>query len=588
MLKKTLSLLIGKEKYQLVALLSLFTLVAIFDVVGVASILPLFSILTNKDVIFENEFLSNVYEVLHFESETGFLIFITMSTLAVLVVSLIGKSTSFYAQYKYSMLLEYRLSRTLFDNYLSRDYEWHITRNSSDLSKKILSEVAIVIAENVLPWLTLISNSLICLGLLLLLLYVDVLITFIIIVTLVFGYGLIYSILSGSLVKNGKERVHFNALRYKYISEGFQCLKEIKIYQKSDLAVGKFEHAAKEFASKTAIVKIYGQLPRYLLEGIAFGGLILLVIFMLLNDVDLDEALPKLTLFAFAGYRILPSLQQVYGALVKIKNSDYALTLITKDLQFSREDNAKGIHFEFENSNSSIELEQVSYRYPSAERDAIEDVSISINEGEVISFVGKSGSGKSTLIELITGLLKPTRGALNWHKSHRDSDNMISYVPQDIVVIDDTIENNIVFGAGEPDLEKAKHVCQLVGLHDYIESSMEEGYLTVLGENGVRFSGGQKQRLGIARALYRSPSVLILDEGTSALDNITEQKIIEELSSMDGLTVLMIAHRLNTVIGSDKIYVMENGKIIDSGTFETLRSHSEAFKKLNNLSEVGV
>lgn len=588
MLKKTLSLLLEKEKTQLIALLSLFTFVAIFDVVGVASILPLFSILTNKEIIFENALLVSLYELLNFEQETHFLIFITIITLLILVVSLVGKSLSFFFQYKYSMLLEYRLSKTLFNQYLARDYEWHITQNSTDLSKRILSEVTIVIAENILPWLTLISNSLICIGILLLLLYVDIYITFIIIFTLILGYGAIYLVLSGSLVTNGKERVNFNALRYKYISEGFQCLKEIKIYQKSDLAVEKFEHVAKEFAAKTAIVKIYGQLPRYLLEGIAFGGLIAVVIFMLLNNVDLDSVLPKLTLFAFAGYRILPSLQNVYGASVKIKNSNYALEVIYNDLQPSKENNSRGIHFEYEKLDSVIELNEVCYTYPNADKKAIDNVSFDIKEGELVSFVGKSGSGKSTLIELITGLLKPTSGKLSWLEPISDRDNMLSYVPQDIVIIDDTIENNIVFGAGNADFDKVKYVCQLVGLHDYIESSMEEGYSTVLGEKGVRFSGGQKQRLGIARALYRSPKVLILDEGTSALDNITEQKIIKELLSIAGLTVLMIAHRLNTVVDSDKIYVMESGKIIDQGSFEELKAHSEAFNKLNNLSEVKV
>ena len=205
MLKKTLSLLVGKEKPQLALLLLLFTVVAIFDVVGVASILPLLSILTNKDMMFENELVLSAYEILNFEQQTHFLVFIAVMTLVILIISLIGKSFSFYFQYKYSMLLEYRLSKTLFNKYLARDYEWHITQNSSDLSKKILSEVTIIIAENILPWLTLISNALICIGLILLLLYVDVLITLIIIFTLVLGYGAIYFVLSSSLVTNGKE-----------------------------------------------------------------------------------------------------------------------------------------------------------------------------------------------------------------------------------------------------------------------------------------------------------------------------------------------------------------------------------------------
>ena len=241
-----------------------------------------------------------------------------------------------------------------------------------------------------------------------------------------------------------------------------------------------------------------------------------------------------------------------------------------------------------------MELRSVSYRYPSAGRETLETADIFIEKNTTVGVVGPSGSGKTTLVDILLGLLEPTQGAVfvDGKQLHRGNvrawRSRMGYVPQHIYLADDSMMNNIAFGvpASEIDMTQVRRAARLANLNDLIEADLPQGYNTLVGERGARLSGGQRQRVGIARALYHDPDILVFDEATSALDSVTEDVIINAIRSLaHSKTIVLVAHRFSTIRDCDVIYMIENGVIADSGTFDELSQRSAAFRNLGKMSQ---
>ena len=295
-----------------------------------------------------------------------------------------------------------------------------------------------------------------------------------------------------------------------------------------------------------------------------------------------------------ASYKLLPAFQQVYGNLTYIKGSASALHSIRDDLlawKISKEnkikDSKKNISFK-----NQIEFQNVTFKYPTKDNFALEDISLKINSKSIVGFVGSSGSGKSTLVDLILGLMMPTAGivliddkVLNL-KSLRSWQNHVGYVPQTIFLSDSSIGSNVAFGLPKDliNIDKVKRAIKLSSLESFVDS-LPNGLDEIVGEKGVQLSGGQRQRIAIARALYNDPEVLVFDEATSALDGLTEKAIMDaiyELSSHK--TIILVAHRLNTVKKCDRIFLFENGRLIDSGSFEVMQENNKKFQNMSHHS----
>jgi len=245
---------------------------------------------------------------------------------------------------------------------------------------------------------------------------------------------------------------------------------------------------------------------------------------------------------------------------------------------------------------TGIELSNVSFTYPKAEKPTIVDVSLTIGAKQSVAFVGRSGAGKSTLVDLILGILETDQGRIQidgrpLEDAKPSWQAAIGYVPQHIYLSDDSIARNIAFGIDSSEIDHVKVVCaaKTAEVHDYVVNQLASGYDTLIGERGVRLSGGQRQRIGIARALYRNPSILVLDEATSALDNATENVVMDAIQKLSrNLTIVLIAHRTTTVQSCDKIFVLSNGRIVDEGDYLSLSSKSAEFRALANLSKTKV
>lgn len=593
---KVLALLSPKERKQTGNLLVMIMVVAFLDMMGVASIMPFIAVLANPDLVETNVVLSSVYHavsIIGVSSQQQFLVFLGILVFVFLLISLVVKSFTAYHQVRFAQMRDYSIGMRLLQGYLVKSYAWFLNSNSAELKKMILSEVNIVVRGVLMPIITIVSQSAVTISIFVLLLLVNPKLALITILTLSFAYALIFKVFSAFNHRIGQERAQANQYRFMAIEEAFGAIKDVKLIGLERVYSEKFSLPAETYAKHQASSLIISQLPRFAIEAVAFGGLLIVVIYLMQDDKNFDNIIPIISLYAFAGYRLMPALQQIYGSFTQIKFAAPALDLIYDDIMDMEKandnypnDQIKERHVQLTNS---ITLNNVFYTHPNSKAAAINGVSLRIQARSRVGFVGETGSGKTTLVDIICGLLKPQAGTLEIDGKLIDEYNIIAwyrsigYVSQQIYLADDSIAANIAFGIGKEEIDQAvvERVAKIAKLHDFVTNDLPEKYQTKVGERGVRLSGGQIQRIAIARALYHNPKLLILDEGTSALDNLTELEVVEAIQNYDSeITIIMIAHRLNTVRNCDSIFLFEDGVMSDWGTYEELMSSSKKFRKM--------
>ncbi|MDA7838478.1 ABC transporter ATP-binding protein/permease [Candidatus Pelagibacter sp.] len=579
-IKKLSFLLTPIERRNALLLLLMFVIMALIDMIGVASILPFMAVLTNPSLIETNMILNYMYQVSNifgvendqeFFFALGFLVFI------ILIISLIFKAITTYIEVKFLQMCEYNVSKRLVEGYLYQPYIWFLNRNSAELGKSILSQVSIVI-DIMRSLMSLISKSIIAIALIALLIIANPKLSMIVGLTLSLTYGIIFYFTRKYLNSLGKENLKNDELRFIAVSEAFGAAKEIKVGGLERAYIKSYSNAAKIFAQNKAILKVISQLPRYILEGIAFGGIMLLILYLMSQEGSFNNAIPIISLYAFAGYRLMPVMQNIYMSLSQISFSSPSLDNLYYDI--GKLNPIKNNYLEEKLSfDKEIVLNNIDFNYPNTSQKALQGISLNIPAKSTIGLIGATGSGKTTLLDIILGLLMSDKGTLEIDgevlskKNLRSWQRNIGYVPQHIYLSDDTIAANIAFGVeskniNQIDIERAS---KIANLHDFIINELPDKYNTTIGERGIRLSGGQRQRIGIARAVYLNPKILILDEGTSALDNETEKKVMEAINKLSKkITIILVAHRLNTVRNCDKIYKFEKGKVIAEGKFDEI------------------
>jgi ABC-type multidrug transport system fused ATPase/permease subunit len=388
----------------------------------------------------------------------------------------------------------------------------------------------------------------------------------------------------------GRARVTANQERFKVTGEAFGGIKDVKVLGREDAFASRFAPASWTFSKATASNAVLTQLPRYLFETIAFGGIVVIVLFYLQAGEGLAQILPTISLYAFAGYRLMPELQQLFSGVAAIRFNRAALDDLTEDMhRFALDASApdsRPLPFA-----DAVRFDDVTFQYDGADRPALDGVSLTVPRNQTIGLVGASGSGKTTLVDLLLGLYTPDAGRILVDETPLTAETLggwrrqVGYVPQHIFLCDDTIANNVAFGVppSEVDRTRIERATQIAHLHDFVQT-LADGYETVVGERGVRLSGGQRQRIGIARALYHDPDVLVMDEATSALDGATESAVMEAIHDLTGRkTIVLIAHRLSTVESSDRIYLLDRGRVAAAGTYDALTETSAAFRAMAKL-----
>jgi ABC-type multidrug transport system fused ATPase/permease subunit len=580
-IKKILFLLSSNERRKAVWLLGMIIIMASLETIGVVSIMPFIAVLTQPSLIETNYFLNSMFKFSNsygIETYENFLFCLGILVFTLLIISLSFKALTTYAQLRFVKMREYTIGKRLIEGYLHQPYSWFLNRNSADIGKSILGEVGTVISGGILPLIVLISQSIVATAMLTLLILSDMKLALISACTIGLFYGLVIKLNHEFLKRIGKERLKANQLRYMTVSEAFGAAKEVKVKGLEQIYVKKFSDSSVLFARNQASSQALAQLPRYALEAIAFGGMILVVLYLMGKSGTFRNALPIISLYAFAGYRLIPALQSIYACLTQLRFIGPAINSLSDDIKnlkpykLPKDENILSI-------NNQITLNNVHYNYPNISRTALKNINIKIPARQIIGLVGPTGSGKTTLVDLILGLLQAQKGTLEVDGQIIKEDNVrawqrsIGYVPQNIYLADDTVSANIAFGIDKEDIdqEAVERAAKTANLHNFIINESPQQYKTFVGERGIRLSGGQRQRIGIARALYHKPKVLILDEATSALDNYTEEIVMEAINNISkDITIILIAHRLNTVKNCDIIFKVDKGEVVGHGSFDEM------------------
>jgi ATP-binding cassette, subfamily B, bacterial PglK len=582
-LKKLLSLLSYQEKKNAIFLLFIVVIMALLDMIGVASILPFIAVLTNPSLIETNIFLNYLFkasDIFGVKNDQQFIFALGVLVFILLIVSLTFKAIVAYIQVQFIQLREYSIGKQIFERSLNQPYSWFLSRHSADFGKTILSEVQQIMNNGIKPFIDLISKSVAAIAIITLLIIVDPKLALIVGLTLTVSYGLVYIFVRKFLKYIGEKSLKNNKLRFKAVSEAFGAIKEIKIGGLENKYVVNFSNSAKIFAKSQAASIITSQIPRFVLEAIAFGGILLIMLYIISATGNFNKALPVISLYVFAGYRIMPALQQIYGSFTKITFVGPSLDKIYDDLKNLRS------RSKYENQSvmplsKTIVLKDIHYNYPHSSLSALKDINMKITAKTIVGIVGTTGSGKTTIADIILGLLQAQKGTLEvdgkiiTEENLRSWQQSIGYVPQHIYLSDASVASNIAFGVLPENIDQKNIIkaAKTANLHNFIVNELPKQYETKIGERGVRLSGGQRQRIGIARALYRNPKILILDEATSALDNETEQAVMDAVNNLvEDITIIIIAHRLNTVKFCDTIFKLENGKVVEQGKFSDIIS----------------
>ena len=578
---KLLFLLTPHERKRAVLLLIIMIIMALLDMIGVASILPFVTVLTNPDLIETNAILNMMFQVSNIfgvETNQQFLFVVGVSAFVLLIISLIFKALTTYAQTRFVQMRQYTLSKRLVEGYLNQPYSWFLSRNSADLGKTILSEVGQVIGSGMRPLMELISKGLVTIALITLLVIANPKLTFIVGLTLSVAYGIIFYFVKNYLSRIGEERLKNNQHRFTSISEAFGASKDVKVRGLEEVYIKSFSNPARIFAQIQASSEIISQLPRYILEAIAFGGTLLIILYIMIQTGSFNSALPIISLYVFAGYRLMPALQQIYASFTNLTYVGPSLDKLHDDLKslkpLKKNQDQGTLKFD-----KTITLKNIHYNYPKSARVALKGVNLTIPAKSTVGFVGATGSGKTTIVDIILGLLEAQKGTLEvdgkviTEKNSRAWQRSIGYVPQHIYLADDTIAANIAFGVELKNIDQylVEKAAKIANLDIFVKNELPNQYQTITGERGVRLSGGQRQRIGIARALYHKPKVLILDEATSALDIQTEEAVMEAVNNLSkDITIILIAHRINTVKNCNIIFKIDKGQIIGQGTFDEI------------------
>ncbi|WP_273623759.1 ABC transporter ATP-binding protein [Marinobacter sp. DS40M6] len=561
------------------------------EIAGVVAIGPFMALVGDISQLEGDGALADLFQATGLESPRDFLFWLGIGVLTILTAAACISMFTTWRLSIYGAQVGAELGNRLFRHYMYQPWLFHASGSSSQLTNRISQETQRITTQIINPLMQMNAKLVMALFMALAIFLYNPLVALSGIVIFSSSYMLLYKTVRRRLVRNGRHISDAQQMRFKLMGEGFGGIKDALLLGRQKIFTDRFQVECEKFAAAQGANLALAQAPRYAMELVAFGSVIFLVLYLLaVHEGNLGTILPVLSVYALAGFKLLPAFQKIYTSLSNIRGNLSAFDTVRDDLRASSLEAAKAHHPTAERitPRKEVQIKDVIFTYPGITEPALKDLNINIPSNRTIGLVGASGSGKSTAIDILLGLIEPQQGNLLIDGEPLTKDNIrawqnsVGFVPQSIFLADSSIRENIAFGLPPEavDEEKVDHAATMSHLGELL-AELPNGLDTRVGERGVQLSGGQKQRIGIARALYNDADVLVLDEATSALDGITERLIMDAIHDFSGKkTIIMIAHRLATVRQCDVIYLLEKGKVTDQGTYNELASRNAIFQRM--------
>jgi ATP-binding cassette, subfamily B, bacterial PglK len=568
----------NREKKKLLILFILMIGAAIFETFGIGLIVPFVGLVTNPTIIHEQIILSFIYNLFNFQSTLMFTVFAVVFLLGIFVLKNLYILLFNYAQSRVILNQQVKLSQSLFKEYLTKPYVFHLHRNTADLLRNINEEVSKLFQGLVMSLFQLFTEVLVTTCILVLLFATAPLATTVASILLGGSVLIFFKFFRKKISSLGTEQQKVNGMMIKWVNQGLGACKEVKVSGKEGFFINAYTKHSQTKANNSCYIKMLDQVPRLFIETLLVAVVLITMLIMVLQGTNTAEVVSTMALFSMSAFRLMPSINRIVAMLTNIRYNLPALTVVYEDLFVNKEkllnnSNSKEKTVTINNRErtftDSIKLNEVSFRYPNQNDYSIKNVSLTIPIGKSVAFIGESGAGKTTIVDIILGLFKPEKGKVlvdnrNLYEEKELWQQKIGYIPQSIFLSDDTIRGNVAFGIerGQIDDEAVWRALDQAQLKEFVEA-LPDKLETEVGERGVRLSGGQRQRIGIARALYHNPEILFMDEATSALDNETEKEIMKAIDGLKGeKTLIIIAHRLSTIENCDIVFKINNGKLV--------------------------
>jgi len=567
-----------RRRKQFWLLLVLMFIASLLEVVSIGAVLPFIGMLTAPEHVFQHQLMQPLLQILGITEVNQLVLPLTVIFITAALLAGIVRFLLLYVMTRLTYATGSDLSIDIYQKTLYQEYAVHTSRNSSEVINGIISKTGTVIGGIISPILTMISSAIVMIGIISALIAINISVAVFSAVSFSFFYYVVILYTRKQLKFNSKVIADQSTQMVKSLQEGLGGIRDVLIDGSQKFYCNLYRNADLPLRNASASNVVIAGSPRYIMESIGMSVIAVIAYFMSQQNSMGATTVPILGALALGAQRLLPALQQFYGAYSTIKGSKASfqdvLVFLEQPLPQYLQSELPVSPIKFKNQ---IQLSDLSFYYKSSSPPVLHNINLTLKKGDRIGFMGETGSGKSTLLDIIMGLLSPSSGKLSIDGQLITSENKrawqahIAHVPQNIYLSDSTVEENIAFGTPLEEInhQQVKKAAKLAQISELIEG-WEDGYNTFVGECGVRLSGGQRQRIGIARALYKQADVLIFDEATSALDNKTEKAVMTSIGELDKeLTILIIAHRLTTLKGCNKVVKMEKN-IIYTGSYQEI------------------
>jgi ATP-binding cassette, subfamily B, bacterial PglK len=580
--------LLGRERRAHWALLVLLALaVSGFEMVGAVLVYVLMALVVDPSAAIDLPIVGDVRQRLAGMGETRLLVTVVVSLAAFFVVRGVVKVGATYIQTRIANNAGAQLSNRLVEGYLRWPYAAHLHRSSAGLIRNGHQAVLELVDGVVLPLIRVVAETVLVVAMVTVLAVIAPAATGLAVLVVGGAAALLLAIIQPRLKRVGQVNHQESQATLGALQQALHGIRDIKVLGRERFFAQRYGASRLRMARARYLYTTAAQLPGVVMETALFGFILLFFASVILQGGGAQDSLAVLGLFAYVGLRLQPSLRYIVAGLNALKYSAAPLSDLHADLQAVAATEGTDPPTNPLPFQDRLCVEHVSFGYAAADTEALTDVDLQIRPGEQIGICGPTGGGKTTLVDILTGLLEPTTGSVtvdgrDLREHARAWQRNLGIVPQMVFLTDDSLRHNIALGIRDRDIdsEALRSAVRLAQLEEFV-AALPQGLDTVVGERGVRVSGGQRQRIAIARALYLGPSVLVFDEGTSALDNATEAQLMDAIHGLRGdRTVILIAHRLTTVRHCDRIVFLEAGQVTGLGTYEELVSSNATFRTM--------